>query len=76
MSCFYFTGMDVMECDKDVTRSTVLTTSLRLIRGMKDYIWTLNEARMYEIKIRRLLEKIGKNDMREEFQQSFQDGTY
>lgn len=48
MSCFYFTGMDVMECDKDVTRSTVLTTSLRLIRGMKDYIWTLNEARMYE----------------------------
>lgn len=23
MSCFYFTGMDVMECDKDVTEHGV-----------------------------------------------------
>lgn len=56
MSCFYFTGMDVMECDKDVT---VLTTSLRLIRGMKDYIWRGCTRR---IKIRRLLEKVEKNN--------------
>lgn len=58
MSCFYFTGMDVMECDKDVT---VLTTSLRLIRGMKDYIWTRRGCTR-RIKIRRLLEKVEKNN--------------